>query len=194
VTVRPVAAPTRDRPSPREALAAAAGALIVGAVLAWTTGPVAAARGSGETAQPPLVAAPVRPVDATIDPFAAVASNGPAWIVTPRAARPGEVVHVRLKYTPTFDPAGEPIVPQVLFAFLNDLRDPVAGQLYPAQGTFGVDLLVPPGTDWGADPIVWATGQRGTTFVPSRFLIVASRNAVIPFVATRSAQPPLWNR
>jgi hypothetical protein len=29
---------------------------------------------------------------------------------------------------------------------------------------------------------------------PSRFVTLTTRNAVIPFVASRSAQPPLWNR
>ena len=59
-----------------------------------------------------------------------------------------------------------------------------------------MDLLVPPGTDWGSDPIVWALAdpKTGIALPPSRFLLVSSRNAPIPFVASRSAQPPLWNR
>lgn len=175
------ARPRRDRPSLREALAAAATALAVGAVMAWTTAPVAAA--------------PVPVTVAAADPFAAVITTGPAWIVSPRAARPGEVVHVRLKFTPTIDPAtGQAVVPQVVFAFRNDLRTLTPGHYYAAEGTFGVDLVVPPGTDWGFDPIVWASVQAGIAVVPTRLLTLASRNALIPFVATRSAQPPLWNR
>ena len=174
--------PRPDRPSVRVAVSAATVAFIVGAVVAWTAGPVAAA--------------PASPAAAAADPFAAAVSNGPAWIVSPRAARPGEVVHVRLKYQAKPDPAtGQVTTPQVLFAFLNDLRHPVQGALYPAEGTFGVDLLVPPGTDWGADPIVWGSAQVSLAFVsPSRLQALTARNAVIPFVASRSAQPPLWNR
>jgi hypothetical protein len=175
-----IARRTANRPTLREALSTAVVASAVGAVLAWTTTPVAAA--------------PVRPAAETADPFAAAATNGPAWIVTPRAARPGEVVHVRVRYTA---PVGttKPTTPLIVFAFLNDLHHPVQGQIYPAEGTFGVDLVVPPGTDWGVDPIVWgAADLKGAAYVPSRFLLVSSRNAPIPFVASRSAQPPLWTR
>jgi hypothetical protein len=171
----------RDRPSLRQALSAAAVAGAVGALLALGTGSA--------------VASPARAEADAMDPFMAAATTGPAWIVSPRAARPGEVVHVRLKFKPTVGTSGLPTVPQVLFAFLNDLRHPVQGQLYAAEGTFGVDLLVPPGTDWGSDPIVWAVADAKTSIAtPSRFLLVSSRNAPIPFVASRSAQPPLWNR
>ena len=174
--------PRPDRPSARAAVSAAAVAFIVGAVVAWTAGPVAAA--------------PTSTATVVADPFAAAVSSGPAWIVSPRAARPGEVVHVRLKYIAKPDPAtGQVTTPQVLFAFLNDLRHPVQGTLYPAEDTFGVDLLVPPGTDWGADPIVWGSAQVSLAFVsPSRLQLLTARNPVIPFVASRSAQPPLWNR
>ena len=176
----------RDRPSPREAFSAAAVACAVGAIVAWTTAPVAAA---------PM--APIAPPVAPDDPFRAVSTTGPAWIVSPRAARPGEVVHVRLKYTAPPVVPGKPATPPplVLFAFRNDLRHPVQGQVYAAEGTFGADLVVPPGTDWGADPIVWAAGTAALAFAtPSRFVAVFARNAPIPFVASRSAQPPLWNR
>jgi hypothetical protein len=105
------------------------------------------------------------------------------------------VVHIRLKFKPTVGTSGLPTAPQVLFAFLNDLRHPVQGQLYLAEGTFGVDLVVPPGTDWGSDPIVWAVADPATFIAaPPRVLVINSRNAPIPFVASRSAQPPLWNR
>lgn len=173
----------RDRPSLRDAIAAAAVACTVGAIVAWTTAPVAAA--------------PAPPPVAPVDPFRAASNNGPAWMVSPRAARPGEVVHVRLKYTPPPVVPGKPATPppQALFAFRNDLRRPVEGRVYAAEGTFGADLVVPPGTDWGQDPIVWALGSIATSFVsPSRFLALTTRNAPIPFVASRSAQPPLWNR
>jgi hypothetical protein len=175
-------APRRDRPSLREAIATAAVACAMGAVVAWTTTPVAAA--------------PVAPAVVPDDPFRAASNQGPAWIVSPRAARPGEVVHVRLKYTSPPAVIGKPTTPpQVLFAFRNDLRRPVQGHVYAAEGTFGADLVVPPGTDWGEDPIVWATGDLATALaVPSRFVAVFARNAPIPFVASRSAQPPLWNR
>lgn len=177
------AAPRRNRPSLREACSAAVVACAVGAIVAWTTTPVAAAP----------AAEPVVPDD----PFRAVSTQGPAWIVSPRAARPGEVVHIRLRYTPPPVAVGKPPTPPplVLFAFRNDLRHPVQGQVYAAEGLFGVDLVVPPGTDWGEDPIVWATGDVATALaVPSRFVAVYARNAPIPFVASRSAQPPLWNR
>lgn len=171
----------RDRPSLRQALAAAALAGAVGALLALGTASAAAS--------------PARAEADALDPFTAAVTTGPAWIVSPRAARPGEVVHVRLKFTPTVGTTGLPIVPQVLFAFLSDLRHPVQGQLYIAEGTFGVDLLVPPGTDWGSDPIVWAVADGNTSVVTkSPFVLASSRNAPIPFVASRSAQPPLWNR
>jgi len=171
----------RDRPSLSEAFSAATVALAVGAIAAWTTAPVVAA-------------APAPPV-AAADRSRAAATNALAWIVSPRAARPGEVVHVRLKFKPTLDAAGKPITPRVLFAFLHALRHPVAGHLYLAEGTFGVDLLVPPGTDWGVDPIVWgANTARGTFFTPGSLSAVTLQNPVIPFVASRSAQPPLWNR
>lgn len=172
----------RDRPSLREALSAAVVALAVGAIAALTTAPV--------------VAAPSEPEAAAVDPFTAAVTTGPAWIVSPRAARPGEVVHVRLKYTPPPSVPGKPATtPQVVFAFRNDLRHLVQGQVYAAEGTFGVDLVVPPGTDWGVDPIVWGTADlKGGLVTPSRFLVLSSRNAIIPFVASRSAQPPLWNR
>jgi len=171
----------RDRPSLRQAVSAAVLAGAIGAMLALSTASAAAS--------------PARAEADAMDPFTAAATTGPAWIVSPRAARPGEVVHVRLKFKPTVGTTGLPIVPQVLFAFLNDLRHPVQGQLYEAEGTFGVDLLVPPGTDWGSDPIVWAVADAKTSIAtPSRFLLVSSRNAPIPFVASRSAQPPLWNR
>jgi hypothetical protein len=180
VTARP---PRRDRPSLRETLSAAAAAFAVGAIVALTTAPVAAA--------------PSTPGAVPDDPFRAVSTNGPAWIVSPRAARPGEVVHVRIKYTPPAAVPGKPPTPPplILFAFRNDLRRPVPGQAYAAEGTFGADLVVPPGTDWGFDPIVWGAGDMSTFLVaPSRFVTVTTRNAVIPFVASRSAQPPLWNR
>jgi hypothetical protein len=171
----------RDRPSLRQALSAAALAGTVGALLALST--------------TSATASPARADPAALDPFTAAVTTGPAWIVSPRAARPGEVVHVRLKFKPTVGTSGLPTVPQVLFAFLNDLRHPVQGQLYAAEGTFGVDLLIPPGTDWGSDPIVWAVADAKTSIAtPSRFLLISSRNAPIPFVASRSAQPPLWNR
>lgn len=180
MTARP---PRRDRPSLREMCSAAVVAFTVGAIVALSTAPVAAA--------------PPAPTVAPDDPFRAVSTTGPAWIVSPRAARPGEVVHVRLKYTPPFVAAGKPPSqpPLVLFAFRNDLRRPVQGQVYAAEGTFGADLVVPPGTDWGLDPIVWGAADM-TTFLaaPSRFVTLTTRNAVIPFVASRSAQPPLWNR
>jgi hypothetical protein len=175
--------PRADRPSLREAFSAAAVAFAVGAIVAWTTGTVAAA--------------PVAPAPAAADPFRAVSTTGPAWIVSPRAARPGEVVHVRLRYTAPPVVAGKPPTPPplVVFAFRNDLRHPVQGQVYAAEGTFGVDLVVPPGTDWGMDPIVWATSDlRAAILTPSRFVALSARNAPIPFVASRSAQPPLWNR
>lgn len=172
----------RDRPSRREMLAASLVSLAVGAIVAWTAGPVSAA--------PAPAATPAA------DPFGAAVSNGQAWIVSPRAARPGEVVHVRLKYTAKPDPlTGQVTTPQVLFAFLNDLRHPVQGAIYAAEGTFGADLIVPPGTDWGADPIVWGNAQVSLAFVsPSRLQLLTGRNPVIPFVASRSAQPPLWTR
>ncbi len=171
----------RDRPSRREAFSAAVLAAAVGALLALSSASAAAA--------------PARAEADAMDPFTAAATTGPAWIVSPRAARPGEIVHVRLKFKPTVGATGAPVAPQVLFAFLNDLRHAVQGQLYLAEGTFGVDLLVPPGTDWGSDPIVWALMDPKTgALSPSRFLLVSSRNAPIPFVASRSAQPPLWNR
>jgi hypothetical protein len=173
--------PRRDRPSLRQALSAAVVAGAVGAIVALSTAPVAAA--------------PARAEADALDPFTAAVTTGPAWILSPRAARPGEIVHIRLKFKPTIGASGAPTTPQVLFAFLNDLRHPVQGRLYPAEGTFGVDLLVPPGTDWGSDPIVWAVSDLKTgIFTPSRFLVISSRNALIPFVASRSAQPPLWNR
>jgi hypothetical protein len=178
------AQPSRDRPSLREALSAAVVALTVGAAIAWTTAPVAAAR--------PL---PTAPESAAGDPFRAAITSGPAWIVSPRAARPGEVVHVRLKFTPTLDNAGKPITPVAVFAFGNDIRHLVQGRLYPAEGTFGVDLVVPPGTDWGQDPIVWGTAQVGTAILSlDRLAVITGRNPLIPFIASRSAQPPLWNR
>ena len=180
MTARP---PRRDRPSLREALSAAVAAFAVGAIVALTTAPVAAA--------------PSAPSAVPDDPFRAVSTNGPAWIVSPRAARPGEVVHVRVKYTPPAVVAGKPPTPPplILFAFRNDLRRPVPGRVYATEGTFGADLVVPPGTDWGFDPIVWGTGDMATFLVaPSRFVTLTTRNAVIPFVASRSAQPPLWNR
>jgi hypothetical protein len=173
----------RDRPSLREALSVAAIACALGAILAWTAAPVAAA--------------PPSPSVVPDEPFRAVSSNGPAWIVSPRAARPGEVVHVRIKYTPPPIVVGKPPAapPQVIFAFQNDLRHLVQGRVLVAEGTFGADLVVPPGTDWGADPIVWAAGTAAAAFAtPSRFVAVFARNAPIPFVASRSAQPPLWNR
>lgn len=176
-------ATVRDRPSLREVFSAAAVACAVGAVVAWTTAPVAAA--------------PLAPSVAADDPFRAVSTTGPAWIVSPRAARPGEVVHVRLKYTAPPIVAGKPPTPPplVLFAFRNDLRHPVQGQVYAAEGTFGADLVVPPGTDWGVDPIVWGTADlKAAILTPSRFVALTARNPVIPFVASRSAQPPLWNR
>jgi hypothetical protein len=166
----------RDRPSLGEALSAAVVAFAVGAIVAWTAAPVAAA--------PSAVGAPVA------DPFAAVSTVGPAWIVSPRAARPGEVVHVRLKVA-TLDPAAAPVA---FFAFQGDVRHPVQGRLYPAEGAFGVDLIVPPGTDWGRYPIVWATTQAGIAAVADPLAPVRARFPVIPFVATRSAQPPLWTR
>ena len=171
-----------DRPSRRDAFFAAAMAAAVGALLALSTASAAAA--------------PARAEADAMDPFTAAATTGPAWIVSPRAARPGEIVHVRLKFKPTVGTTGAPVTPQVLFAFLNDLRHPVQGQLYVAEGTFGVDLVVPPGTDWGSDPIVWALSdiKTGIATTPSRFLLISSRNPPIPFVASRSAQPPLWNR
>lgn len=177
--------PRRDRPSFREALSAAAVACAVGAIVAWTTAPVAAA---------PTAIVPLVTLD---DPFRAVSTTGPAWIVSPRAARPGEVVHVRLKYTAPPVVPGKPATPppQVVFAFRNDLRRPVQGQVYATEGTFGADLLVPPGTDWGMDPIVWGVGDISIALTaPSRFITLTARNAPIPFVASRSAQPPLWNR
>ena len=133
---------------------------------------------------------------AAVDPFAAAVTGGPKWLLSPRAARPGEVVHVRLKFSPTIDPqTGKATVPQVLFAFLNDLRHPVQGQLYPAEGTFGSDLVVPPGTDWGSDPIVWGVADMSVAILSlPRLGVIVGRNPVIPFVASRSAQPPLWNR
>jgi hypothetical protein len=173
----------RDRPSLREAFSAAAVAAALGAILAGTAAPVAAA-----PASPPAI---------PDDSFRAVSNNGPAWIVSPRAARPGEVVHVRIKYTSPPVVVGKPssTPPQVIFAFQNDLRRPVQGRVYAAEGTFGADLVVPPGTDWGADPIVWAAGTVASALAtPSRFVAVFARNAPIPFVASRSAQPPLWNR
>jgi hypothetical protein len=173
----------RDRPSLREALSAAAVAFAVGATVALTTAPVAAA--------------PLAPTVVPDDPFRAVSTQGPAWIVSPRAARPGEVVHIRLKYTPPPVAVGKPPAspPLVLFAFRNDLRRPVQGQVYAAEGTFGADLVVPPGTDWGFDPIVWGAGDMATFLAaPSRFVTITTRNPIIPFVASRSAQPPLWNR
>jgi hypothetical protein len=173
----------RDRPSLRAAFSSAAVAAALGALLAWTAVPVAAA--------------PAAPSAVPDDPFRAVSNNGPAWIVSPQAARPGEVVHVRIRYTPPPIVVGTPAAapPLVMFAFQNDLRRPVQGRVYLAEGTFGADLVVPPGTDWGSDPIVWAAGTAATAFsVPSRFVAVFARNAPIPFVASRSAQPPLWNR
>ena len=166
----------RDRPSVRETLSATGVALMVGALIAWTTAPVAAA--------------PVAAAAHVLDPFAAVSTVGPAWIVSPRAARPGEVVHVRLKLA-TNDPAA---APTAFFAFQGDLRHPVQGRIYPAEGAFGVDLVVPPGTDWGRYPIVWATTLAGIAATADPLATVRSRFPVIPFVATRSAQPPLWNR
>jgi hypothetical protein len=173
----------RDRPSLREAAAGALVAAAFGAMVAWTAAPVSATRAPSGAAAP--------------DPFHAVSTRGPAWFVSPRAARPGEVVHVRIRYVPTIDPAtGQSSPPPlVAFAFLNDLRHPVQGQVYKAEGTFGVDLVVPPGTDWGEDPIVWAAAQTSLVAISiDRFSLLTSRNALIPFVATRSAQPPLWNR
>lgn len=173
----------RDRPSLREAVVGALFAAAFGAMVAWTAAPVAAAPAPSAAASP--------------DPFRAVSARGPAWFVSPRAARPGEVVHVRIRYTPTVDPAtGQASPPPlVAFAFLNDLRHPVQGQVYKAEGTFGVDLVVPPGTDWGEDPIVWAAAQTSLVAISiDRFSLLTSRNAPIPFVATRSAQPPLWTR
>lgn len=173
--------PLRDRPSHRAAFSAVVLSAAVGALLALGT--------------PSAAAAPARAEADALDPSTAAVTTGPAWIVSPRAARPGEVVHVRLKFKPTVGTTGAPVTPQVLFAFLNDLRHPVQGQLYLAEGTFGVDLLVPPGTDWGSDPIVWALSDVKTGITtPSRFLLISSRNPPIPFVASRSAQPPLWNR
>ena len=158
---------SRDRPSLRQALSAAALAGAVGAMLALSTASA--------------VASPARAEADAVDPFTAAATTGPAWIVSPRAARPGEVVHVRLKFQPTVGTTGLPVVPQVLFAFLNDLRHPVQGQLYTAEGTFGVDLLVPPGTDWGSDPIVWALADAKTSIAtPSRFLLVSSAEPAHP--------------
>ena len=171
-----------DRPSLRAGLSAALVAFVVGALLAWTA--------------PLVAAASVASRAAAADPLAAVVTRGPQWIVSPAAARPGEVVHVRLRFTPTIDPkTGKATVPLVLFAFLNDLRHPVQGRIYAAEGTFGVDLVVPPGTDWGADPIVWGAADVTTAILsPPRLTAIVGRNPVIPFVASRSAQPPLWNR
>lgn len=172
-----------DRPTIREALTGALVAFAVGAVVAWTAAPVEAAPAAAGKAQ-------------TAGPFEAAVTGGPRWIVSPRAARPGEVVHVRLKFSPTIDPqTGKPTDPHVLFAFLNDLRHAVQGRLYPAEGTFGVDLVVPPGTDWGSDPIVWGTASVSAAILSlPRLGVIVGRNPVIPFVASRSAQPPLWTR
>ena len=173
----------RNRPSLREALSAATVALAVGALLAWTAVPAAAARPAAATGS------------ATGDLFRAATTNGLAWIVSPRAARPGEVVHVRLTFKPTFDDTGKPITPVAVFAFRNDLRHLVAGRLYPAESTFGADLLVPPGTDWGQDPIVWGTAQVSLALLSiDRLAVITGQNPIIPFIASRSAQPPLWNR
>ena len=97
--------PSRDRPSLREALSAAVVALTIGALSAWATAPV--------TAAPPLSTSPG---SAAGDPFRAASTNALAWIVSPRAARPGEVVHVRLRFTPTLDDTGKPITPVAVFA------------------------------------------------------------------------------
>lgn len=177
----------RDRPSLREACLAASVALVVGGLVAWTTAPVAAAPIRAALVPATAVVPAAAPL---ADPFAAVSTVGPAWIVSPRAARPGEVVHVRLKVQ-TLDPAA---APTAYFAFEADIRHPVQGRLYPSESSFGVDLVVPPGTDWGRFPIVWATSVAGLTAAGDPLSPIRLRVPAIPFVATRSAQPPLWNR
>ena len=124
-----------------------------------------------------------------MDPFTAAATTGPAWIVSPRAARPGEVVHVRLKFKPTVGTTGRRSSRRSSSRSSMTCATRLQGQLYVAEGTFGVDLLVPPGTDWGSDPIVWALSDIKTSIAttPSRFLLSAP--ATRPSRSSRRAAP-----
>jgi hypothetical protein len=120
------------------------------------------------------------------DPRPAVEAVIPAgWRVYPAAARPGEVVHVRFPLTVAVGAAP----PVAYFAFTSDIGHSTVGVYDPARHVFGVDLVVPPGTDWGSDPILVSAQSFGITGLFSQRLI-----AQLPFVTTRSAQPPLWVR
>lgn len=117
--------------------------------------------------------------------FAAQAVIPAGWRIYPAAARPGEVVHVRFPFTVAV--GAKP--PTAYFAFTSDLGHYTPGTYDPNLHLYGADLVVPPGTDWGSDPILVSAIPLGTAGVSLQRTI-----AQLPFVTTRSAQPPLWVR
>jgi len=150
-------------------------AFATGAVAGWTTRAASAAPGT-------------RPADRLIVDAQVVSG----WQISPAAARPGEVVHVRFPLPPGSTGTQDGPVPKIGFAFLSDLGHPTLGGYDLVEKTFGADIVVPPGTDWGSDPIViWRLDSAGAigSIVGGRSLV-----AQLPFVTTRSAQPPLWVR
>jgi hypothetical protein len=155
------------------------GAALVGAasgVLLGLSTPVVQAAPSGGTAGP-----------GTLDVrLAAVSRVALPFIVFPSDARPGEVVHVRERDVGIVSEGT-----LIGFAFASD----PAHRSYAVADALGhvrADLVVPPGTQWGRDPIVVSVGGQATGFAA-----VGDGSRVVgelPFVATRSAQPPLWTR
>ena len=150
-------------------------AFVLGAVVGWTTPGVRATPASGAG-----------------DGFTVDAQVVAGWRITPPAARPGEVVHVRFPLPAGTTGTQDGPAPLIGVAFLSDLGHPTVGRYDLVERTFGADLVVPPGTQWGSDPIVvWRLDSTGATgsIVGGRSLIIQ-----LPFIATRSAQPPLWTR
>jgi hypothetical protein len=163
----------------REGDRAALGAVIVGAaagVLLGLSTPVVQAEPDG---------GPAGSLDAG-DRLAAVSRVALPFVVYPADARPGEVVHVRERDVG--------IVSQgtvIGFAFTSDPAHR-SWVVADARGRVRAYLVVPPGTQWGRDPIVVSLGNQapGIVAVGNGTRVVGE----LPFVATRSAQPPLWNR
>ena len=117
----------------------------------------------------------------TPTPAPAVVSRTP-FLVSPRTAKPGEVVHIRF-------PGVRQLAAGYVVAWLNDpgftapitVRDPKAGAF--------ADLPVPPGAPRGPYPIVVVgPGQTAALFAVKRSVIT------IPFIVTRSEGPPTWSR
>jgi hypothetical protein len=162
-------------PGNRRISVAIVAGFVLGGVVAWTTPGVRAIPASG-----------------AVEPFTLDAQVVAGWRITPPAARPGEVVHIRFPLPAGTTGTQDGPAPLIGVAFLSDLGHPTLGRFDLVERTFGADLVVPPGTQWGSDPIVvWRMDSTGITgsIVAGRSLIVQ-----LPFIATRSAQPPLWVR